>query len=128
MYYKFNKLNIKNFNGKNVDAQVCFLKNTLKTTLDDHIPVISKQIKRLDQPKWMTTELKTFFKFNERNEEYKTMRYKVLYEVKAAKNNYYKFIINHASGNSKKIWRSKNKISGKQNARIPRKCTLLIRK
>ena len=81
----------------------------------------------MNQPKWMTTELKTlmnqrdFLKFNGQYKEYKTMRNKVLYEVKAAKNNYYKFIIKNACGNTKKIWHSINEISGKHKSRIPRK-------
>lgn len=84
--------------------------DTFTSVLDKHGPMVTKRVKHIQQPKWMTSEIleaikkRQSFKANKMFTEYRKQRNVVKYLIMKAKKNFYNSILSSSSTDHRKVW------------------------
>lgn len=95
--------------------------DTFSSVLDRHAPVIKKTGKFVQQKEWMNDSIKEgmrkrdFYHKKKDTCNYKYWRNRVKYMIEESKQEYYSKVLEHAHGNSAKLWKHLHNVTGKNN-------------
>jgi hypothetical protein len=112
-------------NDNNVNKAISHFNINFLNVIKQHAPEKMKRVKYDAQPVWFTSEIKEAIKKRNKykkkrdSENYRHWRNMVVSLIKKGKSNYYKHAIIESKGNSGKMWRYMNEITGKKRPRVP---------
>ena len=92
---------------------------TFTTIINKHIPLVTKRVKRIKQPGWLTEDILEAIKLRDsamkkrKHRAYKHYRNKVTKLINEAKTNYYKDYVENNNNNPSKLSKMFNELSGK---------------
>ena len=82
-----------------LDNVVSNMSNTLLRNMNKHVPLVTRSVKHIHQPKWFCEEIKhamkerDTYKKRRDHEKYVRCRNNVVYTIRRIKSNYYKNVI-----------------------------------
>ena len=102
-----------------LDKKLKNFNDALISSLESMAPVIVKRVKRTSQPPWFSEHIckaiqaREHSKLKGQTRDFKYWRNKVCSLIRSEKQNYYKSLMKESQGNTSKVWKCFNEITGR---------------